>query len=100
MKKLMVEEQCEFCKSTKIEPRSYGNGGDPPTYTCTKCGATCDLNCDLSCWEWKMRFSTLQAKEAIAARINGIWDNPQLKKLGALSANRLTDINRIIDMML
>lgn len=38
-----------------------------------------------------------QAIEAIKARINGEWDNPQLVKLGALMPDTLADIQHIIE---
>lgn len=39
-----------------------------------------------------------QAKEAIQSRINGVWDNPQLKKLGSLNVDKTIDIQRINDL--
>ena len=37
-----------------------------------------------------------QKLEAIKARINGVWDNPQLMKIGELLTNTQDDILRIL----
>lgn len=42
-------------------------------------------------------YTPLQAIEAIKARIDGVWDNPQLVKLGDLHTDRIDDISTIID---
>ena len=41
-------------------------------------------------------YTTQTAQEAITARINGEFDNEQLLKLGILSDNVITDIQRIV----
>jgi hypothetical protein len=46
----------------------------------------------------KVPFTTSQALQAIKARLDGVWDNEQLVKLGPLSNNRLEDIRRIINI--
>ncbi len=38
----------------------------------------------------------LEALEAIKARINGVWDNPQLEKIGALFTQETEDIITIL----
>lgn len=43
-------------------------------------------------------FNKKQAEEAIHARKNGIWDNPQLKKIGSLNVDETIDIQRINDL--
>lgn len=42
-------------------------------------------------------FTESEAIQAIKARINGEWDDPQLTKLGALMPDTLEDIKLIID---
>jgi len=42
-------------------------------------------------------FTHSEAIEAIKARINGEWDNPQLLRIGYLQVDTLEDIKYIID---
>lgn len=45
--------------------------------------------------KWDIAKDLLEALKAIIARIDGEWDNPLLKKWGALSAITTQDILRI-----
>ena len=55
-----------------------------------KCGDQ-DCVCDT------LVFTLAEAVEAIEARVSGVWDNKQLKRIGELSTNIKTDIAYIIN---
>lgn len=42
-------------------------------------------------------YTPLEALQAIRSRINGVWDDPQLEKLGPLFPDTQEDILRILD---
>lgn len=45
----------------------------------------------------KTALTPIQALEAIKARIEGVWDNEQLKKIGVLTIDPIDDINYILE---
>jgi len=44
--------------------------------------------------------SAAEALQAIAARINGVWDDPALLKLGPISTDTQADICAILAMVM